>query len=141
MLRILMAVIVLCGIGVAVSAQPPVERPSGTKNPHIETLGAPKYERCFVSGHGAMLSSDIVEISGVKYNAQRFDRNGDGKQDLVMLYAYAGTGGLLKPYPIVYMIDVDFDGRQDKEYQDVRGTGLCDDIIEQEPGSFRQRLS
>lgn len=68
---------------------------------------------------------------------ERYDRNRDGMVDVEVLSAVTGvrynheTGSLVvehEPRPMLWIVDVDFDGLPDVVYNDEGGEGKCQDI-------------
>lgn len=96
----------------------------------------PEVELCFQSKKlGTMLYAKEQHVNGHRVNVQGFDRNGDGEQDLLLVYEYVGTHGNLRPFPTAYMIDSDYDGNPDLEYMDAKGDGRCVDMVKVPIGS------
>ena len=62
--------------------------------------------------------------NGVEYVAVQLDRNADKRVDLVLFYPRVGPAQY-RPFPTVYFIDYNLDGRLDVEYRDTVGDGLC----------------
>ena len=65
---------------------------------------------------------------------EHYDRNDDGVADIHVLSSITGTTtdeGLVphRPSPIIWQVDLDFDGQIDRAYIDIHGESRCEDIM------------
>lgn len=81
-----------------------------------------------------VLSIDPYEHSGYTFDIFRLDRNADGTQDALLMYATAN--GRRAPFPTYYVYDTNFDGKPDKAYRDMHGNGLCQQMQEIDPAKL-----
>jgi hypothetical protein len=72
---------------------------------------------------------------GYTFDVFRFDRNADGKQDMLLMYATAN--GKRSTFPGYYMYDTNFDGKPDKAYADMQGNGICQQMQEVDAETLR----
>jgi len=66
--------------------------------------------------------------NGTEYFAIQLDRNNDREPDLVLFYPRIGRSQY-GPFPIIYLIDYDFDKVVDAEFIDVGGAGNCNHFV------------
>lgn len=62
--------------------------------------------------------------NGTDYFVVQYDRNDDQTPDLVLLYQRIGRAEY-SPFPTIYFLDVNFDGKVDVEFIDQVGDGKC----------------
>lgn len=78
-----------------------------------------------------VLSIDPYEYKGYTFDIFRLDRNADGAQDMLLMYAT--NNKKRAPFPIYYIYDKDFDGKPDIAYRDTQGNGICQQMEELDP--------
>ena len=75
-----------------------------------------------------LISVSPAQYHGYTFDVFRFDRNADGKQDMLLMYATAN--GKRSPFPGYYIYDMNYDGQPDKAYTDMQGNGICEQMRE-----------
>lgn len=118
-------VIWLCATAVLIWSQAQAELPK--PKPKVEDRAL---LQCFIPDPQAdHLESRIGTLRGLTYIMVGLFRGGADTESpfAVMVYPFKGYGQM-NPFPTMYQIDTDNDGRLDTEYVDEMGNGRCDQM-------------